>query len=180
MNPSPTPFVNFDLSTIDWKVIIGVLAFVVALITLIYFQWWRNRRRFSYEVISNNLLISNQSEIRDELEIRFAGEVVKDVRLIVIRLINDGSQPIKKDEFQGQIKIAFPNATVFSAETVKSNPKNLGVEILIHNGKEVCLTPVLFNRNDYIQFKVLLSAYESMNIDARIVGVSEIKPLNKW
>ncbi len=164
---------KFDFQTIDWKVVIALAAIIVTIVLAFYFQWWRNRRRFSYEVLSDNLLISDESEIRDKLEIKFAGQPVKNVRLIVIRFINDGSQPIKKDDFQGRIKVLFPKAKILSAERVKSSPENLGVE-LTHDNEAVRLSPVLYNRRDFFQFKVLLSRYEEMRIDVRIVGVSNI------
>lgn len=168
-----TPF-TFDFTTIDLKAFLAALAILVTLVIAFYSLWWRNRRRFSYEVISNNLLISDEAEIKDKLEIRFANQPVKDVRLIVVKFVNDGSQPIKKDDFQGRIKLSFPKAKILSAEKVKSSPENLGVE-LSHDNEAVRLTPVLFNRKDYIQFKVLVSKYEGMKIDARIVGVSQIQ-----
>src|SRR5258705_3386293 len=129
MDPSPTPIVNLDLRTIDWKVVLGAITAVIALITIFYFQWWRNRKRFSYEVVSNNLVISNEQEVRDTLEIRYAGQPVKDVRLIVIKLINDGYQPIKKEDFEESVKIVFPKARILTAQKVKTKPKNLKAEL---------------------------------------------------
>ncbi len=169
---------KFDFSTIDWKVILAALGFIATLITLIYFQWWRNRRRFSYEVLSNNILISHEHEVRDKLEIRFAGEVVKDVRLIVIKLINDGVQPIKPDDFQKPMRIVFPKAKVLSVEKEQCNPENLDVDIA-HDDESISIPPTLFNGNDSIQFKVLVSCYDSMKIDGRLVGISKIGERNR-
>ena len=169
---------KFDFSTIDWKVILAALGFIATLITLIYFQWWRSRRRFSYEVLSNNILISHEHEVRDKLEIRFAGEVVKDVRLIVIKLINDGVQPIKPDDFQKPMRIVFPNAKVLSVEKEQCNPENLDIDI-DHDNESVSISPTLFNGNDSIQFKVLVSRYDSMKIDGRLVGIPKIGERNR-
>jgi hypothetical protein len=169
---------KFDFSTIDWKVILAALGFIVALITLVYFQWWRNRKRFSYEVLSNNILISHEHEVREKLEIRFAGEVVRDVRLIVIKLINDGVQPIKPDDFQKPIRIVFPKANVLSVEKEQCNPDNLDIDI-DHDNESVSIPPTLFNGNDSIQFKVLVSQYDSMKIDGRLVGISNIGERNR-
>src|SRR5437016_5414582 len=103
---------TIDLSTIDWKVIIGAGALLASLFTLIYFQWWRNRKRLSYEILSDVLLISAEEEIRDEVEIFYKSTPVKNVRLIVIKLINDGYLPIKQDDFEKSIAFIFPEATI--------------------------------------------------------------------
>lgn len=100
MNPSPSPFVNFDFSTVDWKVILAFVAIIVTVGIALYFQWWRNRKRLSYVVVSNVVLISAEKEIEDKVEIRFEGYSVKNVRLLLIKLINDGYQPIRKDDFE--------------------------------------------------------------------------------
>jgi len=169
---SMSPF-NFDLWTIDWKVIIGALALIVGVITLIYFQWWRNRKRLSYEILSNVDLLSTEKEIQDKVEIRYEGQPVKNVRLIVIKLINDGYVPIKKDDFEKRVRFVFPDAKILTSEKVKFHPENLATQ-MAYRDDWAEMDPALFNRGDYIQFKVLLSNYSKMKIDARIVGVSSI------
>lgn len=173
MHPlSLSPF-TFDFSTIDWKVLLGAAAFIVGLITLVYFQWWRNRKRLSYEVLSNVVLLSAEEEIQDKVEIRYEGQPVKNVRLIVIKLINDGYVPIKKDDFEKVVRFVFPDAKILTSEKVKFQPENLATQ-MAYRDDWVEMDPALFNRKDYVQFKVLLSNYSKMKIDARIVGVSSI------
>ncbi|HYX28957.1 MAG TPA: hypothetical protein VE863_10335 [Pyrinomonadaceae bacterium] len=171
------PF-NFDFTTIDWKVVIGILAVSVAAFGLFYFQWWRNRKRLSYEITSDVVLISTEKEIRDKVEVRYEGQPVKNVHLLVVRLINDGYQPIKRDDFEKPIKFLFPKARILTAEKVKYHPKNLATQIH-YRDDWLEMDPALFNRRDYIQFKVLLTEYDVMHIDARIVGVSSIERSQK-
>jgi hypothetical protein len=166
---------RFDFQTIDWRVASVVVA-VISLALVLYFQWWRNRKRLSYEILSNVLLLSAEEEIQDKVEIQYEGKPVKNVRLLLIKLVNDGYQPIKKEDFQRSIKFVFPEAKILSAERVKLNPENLEVETNYQPfSSTVEVKPTLFNRKDYLQFKVLLSGYTEMKIDARIVGVSRIK-----
>jgi hypothetical protein len=167
---SPT----FDFSTIDWKVIIGMVAVLIAAFGLVYFQWWRNRKRLSYEIVSNVLLISTEKGIEDKVEIRYEGQVVRNVRLIVIKLINDGYLSIKRDDFEKPIKFIFPGAKILTSEKVKFHPENLGTQ-MAYRDDWIEMDPTLLNRKDYVQFKVLLSGYEKMIIDARIVGVAAIR-----
>jgi hypothetical protein len=146
--------VHFEFSTIDWKVVIAALAFLVALFTLVYFQWWRNRRRLSYEILSDVVLVSPDN-IVDKVEIRYEGKMVQRVHLVVVKLINDGYQPIKKDDFQKSVKFLFTSGKILAAEKVEFEPKNLDTKIS-HEEDSVEVAPALFNRKDYIKFKVLL------------------------
>src|ERR1043165_4667724 len=120
---------TFDFHTIDRKVLFAALALLVALITLLYFQWWRNRKRLSYDIRSAVLLVSAEEEIRDKVEIRFEGQPVKNVHLVVIKIINDGYVPIKKDDFEQPIRIIFREAKILTAEKVKLYPDNLATDI---------------------------------------------------
>jgi hypothetical protein len=166
--------VTFDFTTIDLRVVLAALAIIVAVGIAFYFQWWRNRKRLSYEILSNVLVVSAEEEVQDQVEIRYKGKLVTNVRLIVIKLINDGYQPIKKDDFQRSIKFVFAEAKVLSAKKVKLHPENLDIATTYFPNR-VEVNPTLFNRKEYIQFKVLVSGYTGMKIDARIIGVSSIQ-----
>lgn len=87
---------KFDFSTIDLRVILTALGILVAVGIALYFQWWRNRKRLSYEILSNVVLVSAEKEIEDKIEILYEGQSVKNVRILVIKVVNDGYQPIKK------------------------------------------------------------------------------------
>jgi hypothetical protein len=173
--PSPTPFFNFDFRTIDLRTVLAAISAIIAFIALVYFTWWKNRKRLSYYILSDVSLVSASEVVRDRVEIRFEGKPVKNVWLIVIKLINDGHLPIKKDEFEQPLKFLFPKSKVLNAEKIKFKPKNIATTIS-YTDEEVEIAPALFNRKDYIEFKVLVSDYQQhMTIDARIVGVSNVQ-----
>jgi hypothetical protein len=166
---------TIDLTTIDWKVILGSIAILVTLFGLFYFQWWRNRKRFSYEVLSNVSLVTTSAEVQDDVEILYKSKPVKNVRLLIIKLINDGFLPIKKDDFDNFVRITFPDGMVISTEKVLFHPSNLDTSIR-HEDNWVEVDPALFNRKDYIQLKILVSSNLPLfNVTARIVGVSKIE-----
>jgi hypothetical protein len=162
----------FNFAT-DWRLIVPMLGVIVAFTTLVYAHWWRNRKRFSYVILSDLVLISAEKEIEDKVEIRFEGHSVKNVRLLVIKLINDGYQPIKKDDFEKEIKFTFPEAKILTAEKDAFHPEDIATE-LAYRDDWLTVAPALFNRRDYIQFKVLLSGYTDMKVGARITGVPKI------
>lgn len=104
---------TFDFSTIDLKVILAALALLVALFTLLYFQWWRGRKSLSYDVVSSTPLLTAADEIRNDLQILYRGAPVQNVRLLIIKVINDGYQPIKKDDFDDGLNFDFSEGTQF-------------------------------------------------------------------
>jgi hypothetical protein len=167
------PF-TFDFSTVDLKVLFAALALILTGIGVFYFTWWKNRKRLSYEILSNVLLISTDEEIQDKVEVLYEGQRVKNVRLLVIKLVNDGHVPIKKDDFDKPVKFIFPNAKILTADKLTTYPENLGITSHYRNDW-LEMDPALFNRKDYVQFKLLLNDYQSMKIDARIIGVSAIR-----
>lgn len=170
--------ISIDLGTIDWKVILAAGSLIAAVFTILYFQWWRNRKRLSYEVISNVSVISATEEIRDEVEILYKSTPVKNVRLVVIKLVNDGYLPIKKEEFDNWVRFSFPKGKVLSAEKVKFHPNNLDTSIR-YGDDWVEIDPTLFNRKDYVHFKVLVSTYnDEVLATARIVGISDLTKVN--
>lgn len=174
---SLNPF-TFDFTTIDLRTILTLLGILVAVGLALYFQWWRNRKRMSYEITSDVQLISAQEELEGKIEIHYESRPVKDVHLLVIKLINDGYQSIKKDDFEKEVKFVFPGATILTSKRIKFQPENISTQ-LTYRDNWLTVDPALFNRKDYVQFKLILTGYKDMEIDARIVGVSSIKRARK-
>jgi hypothetical protein len=161
--------------TVDLKVILAIIGLAVTLAGLFYFQWWRNRKKFSFEEVSNTALLKSDKQIREKVEILYQGTRVEEVRLIILKLKNDGYIPIKSDDFQKPIEVVFhENANILSAETVTRFPSNLDTTIS-HKDNRILIEPTLFNRNDFVKLQALVSTYDSnFHIDARILGVDTV------
>jgi len=83
-------------------------------------------------VLRDNLeysAFSAQEELEGKVEIRYETRPVKDVHLLIIKLINDGYQSIKKDDFQKEIKFVFPGATMLTEKKTKFYPDNIGTQL---------------------------------------------------
>jgi hypothetical protein len=50
----------------------------------------------------------------------------------------------------------------------------LGAELVLEPG-QITIKPLLLNKKDSLTFKILVSEYNGFNVDARIIGVREIK-----
>jgi hypothetical protein len=179
-DPAVRESIKFDLSTITWPVIVGSVTIVVTLFGLLYFEWWRNRRRLSYDVIISFDLVSADTAIRDKVEIKFDGVPVEYVRAFVLKVINDGFQPIKKAEFEKPIRFVFEHNRIITAEKVEFHPENLGT-LISYGDNWVEIEPALFNRKDLVEFKVLLDGYHrpDLKVDARIEGVVNLTHIRR-
>lgn len=172
---------NFDFVTIDWKVIIGLIAILVTLFGLIYFQWWRNRKSLSYEVITTALLTA-ADEIKNDLQILYKGAPIKNAHLVIIKVTNDGYQPIKKDDFEDGLVFEFSEGTQFlSYEIIKPHPSNLKVVLIAPVLHRLGVEPLLLNSKDSFEIRLLVSSNAiSVKGNARIVGVKAFKPKESY
>jgi hypothetical protein len=155
--------------------IIAIVA-IIAAITIAYFaNWWRNQKSLSYQVIADSPLLTAEEEIREKLQILYDGKPVKNVRLFILKVINDGNQPIDETDFKKPIDFVFSDeAQILSAEIVAKNPDNLNISIGFRNNI-LSINPILLNNKDFIEIKSVVSTY-STNIksDARIVNIKNV------
>jgi hypothetical protein len=162
--------------SLDLKAVLTIIGIITAITLAIIFQWWRKRKILSYQIISNTSLLTANEEIREKLQILYEGQPVKNVRLFIIKLINNGKQPIDEKDFKKPINFIFSDeARVLSVEKMSVSPDNLEVSLNSENEK-ISINPTLLNSKDFIEIKAIVSTYEkSLRCDARIVGVKEVR-----
>jgi len=154
----------------------GAGSFLVAATVLLVFQWWRQRKVFSYRVISDYSLFDVDRKFSDRVKILFDDKPVNRVSLIVIELRNSGWVPIEDKDFFKPIEVNFgQESEIMSIETVETRPENMGIITLSLDSK-LTVEPNLFNRGDFVRFKVLVHGYEGhVTVSGRIKGVPKIK-----
>jgi hypothetical protein len=156
--------------------IIAIIA-IITTITVAYFaNWWRNRKKLSYEIIAESLLLTADEEIKDDLQILYKGAEVKNVHLLILKIINNGNQPILSNDFEKPLNLVFSeDAEILSAKPVSVRPENLDVSITFEKNI-LALTPLLMNSEDFALIKLIISSNSSQfKVDTRIVGVKEVK-----
>jgi hypothetical protein len=155
-----------------WQFVIGFLGLVFG---FIYYLLQRQQKRLSYEVLTNTLLVSVKEEVESRLQILFDGEVVHDVRIVVIRLTNTGNVPICTSDYEVPISLDFgSDSRLLTAQTIDTSPDNLEAPITMETTKAV-FAPILLNSRDSITIKVLVSGFNNqLVVGGRIVGVRAI------
>lgn len=157
-----------------WQFVAVVLA-VLAIIISVLLQ--RRKKALSYEIVSKTPVLSTAEEIAGKLQIRFQGESVQGVYLLVIRIINTGNIPIASSDYERPLSIHFYKETrVLTGEVSQSDPININAQIEVHD-QSILVMPVLLNKGDSITIKALVSNYSCMpKFDGRIIGVKNISP----
>jgi hypothetical protein len=162
--------------SLDLKALLTITAIITTIVIAYTANWRRNRKSLSYQTISNVVLLNTAEIIREKLQILYEGMPVKNVRLLLLKIINDGFQPIDEKDFKKTLDFVFTEeAQILSAEIQSVNPENLDISFTFENNK-LSIKPILLNSKDFIEIKFIVSTYESiLKCDARIVGVKEIK-----
>lgn len=150
--------------------------FVLLLIVISIVFIKRKRKSLAYGVIANEVLLSVKKEFKHRVEIFFKGIPVQHVRLILLRIINDGNVPIDSHDFERSLNFSFgQNTIVLSAGVLEIHPPTLLPRLLVESD-HVTLEPMLLNPKDIMTIKLLLGQHDgTIAPDMRVKGINEIK-----
>lgn len=91
---------------------------------------------------------------------------------VTVRLISTGTEPIKADDFEGNLVIEFSGlVSIESARITKLIPENLRPVHQVHRNK-IHVSPLLLNAGDTIEFHVVSTEVPSdVRLATRIAGI---------
>lgn len=152
----------------------------------IFFSWYttfRPRKRMAYQVLAQTPLVSVEPDVKDKFQFIYDGQPVIEPYLLLVKITNNGNVPITNSDFVNPISIVFDGQTkIIKAEIIESAPQNLHPTLLIppaisDKKTRVVLEPTLWNHDDYIVVKLILSGFynREIKVDTRIIGVQEIR-----
>lgn len=158
---------------------IGVIATITGVIvSLFIFFRQRQIKSFSYEVISNLPILNVNDEYKADMEIKFKGNLIQNLHLVVIRFFNSGNISIERKDYDKSVEINFGNqAQLLSIDTIDQIPSNLGI-ILSSDKKTITIQPTLMNKGDSFTIKALVASHETLSIDGRISGIQRIQQVD--
>jgi hypothetical protein len=151
-----------------------------ALISVVLFRLQQSRKALSYEIVSSTSLLSINDEVKSDVAILYKGKPVRNVHLIIVKIVNSGKLPILDADFVNPLEFDFGKKTeLLSAEIMDTVPSNLQVSISLVS-EVIKISPLLLNPGDSIKLKVLMSGYDdTLNVSTRVVGVKEITGLDQ-
>jgi hypothetical protein len=162
-----------------WQFVGAVLALVAVAATVAIYLLQRQRKSLSYDLVSTNQLLTVREEVEGKLQVLYEGQPTRDIQLLVLRLVNSGNVAIASTDYERELSIATGvRSKILSAVITNVEPDNLIAEVVTEDAR-VTLKPVLLNPRDTITLKILVSDFEDIVVDGRIIGVKEIVDINK-
>jgi hypothetical protein len=163
-----------------WQFIGVIVAIIATGVSILLYLKSRNIKRLAYEVISNTPIISIKDEVKGDVQVLFKGKPIKDARLVVLRLWNNGNASISSSDYEDPIEFDFGGtAEILDASILGTVPEGLKDKISLQvNVGSISLSNHLLNKSDSINLKVLLTNYtEELKVRGHINGVKQIDKL---
>jgi hypothetical protein len=159
---------------------VGVVVALVAIAVMVW-QSLRSTHRIAFEYRIDSLATVADAAAGD-VQILFKGQPVDHVQLVLIRLINIGSQAVRAADFEDRLRVRFgPDAQALNAEVAARNPANLDVRVSIEGAgtsQALSVEPLLLNRGDWFTVRAIVAGRAKVPVvEARIVDVSKIERL---
>lgn len=156
-----------------WQVFLAVVAIIVSV--FIYIDQ-RPVRRLKVDVLSNNPLVSVNSDIANEIQILYKGSPVQSLSLILLKIANAGNQPITSNDFNTPLRVVLSEESEIAEVVVQdTNPKNIQMTPSISMKNEITFSKTLLNPGDQVVVRILaINNDGSLDINARITGISNI------
>ena len=156
-------------------IVLGILGVTVSLI--IYYRQ-RTKKLLSCELLTNSPVVSVTDVMKDRIKITLDGMEVSDIRLVVLRVINDGNLPIQPSQFEGAVLISLgEGTTILSFEVLEKQPENLSPYISSQSSDSanLLIKPLLLNVGDWFTIRLLATGFRSrVAVDARVSGIKQI------
>lgn len=115
-----------------------------------------------------------------EVKLTVDGHAVENPYLITVEISNNGSIPIRRDDFDTPLKMLITNNSKIIQTRFKLSPPDMNTEIT-HTMHEVFITPTLMNPGNQIFLQILTMgeapAFETVG---HIEGVGKISTENNW
>lgn len=162
-------------------VVFAVVAILVSVVVSLYIFIRQNKRKMlSYDIRSYVSLLNVDSQVKDKLQITYLGKPVSDLKLLVVRLLNDGDIPIESRDFDEMVSVDLgETAEILIAEISSAQPKELKAKVTSEKNRAL-LQPLLLNQTDWVELKLIVAGASSHpKVAGRIVGVKSIKTIQQ-
>ncbi len=168
-----------------WQFWFGAISIVVSLagisIPVIISVRTKRFKRLSYQIVSDVGLVNARKDLGDDIQLTLDGQEVNNARLLVVRLANTGTEPLKTNDFHNKepihIELDPPfliRCAIHSTEPVNMIPEeHLKDYIKLDNNtqskhKYFELPGIFLNPKESINLKLLTLGRVQMNVFAHL------------
>ena len=181
-NPAPNETISqaqskSKISLINWGLILTTISTIASLVAIFIALRQQPTKHLRYEVVSSGPLANVTDNVNGRLKVTFDKTAVPDANFALLRVSNDGNQPILAEDFKTPFVFHFgksPKSNVLDAEITTSTPGDLAKTVTLAKKSDiVSLVPGLLNPSDSITIKVLYAGGDqTVGATARIVGTT--------
>jgi hypothetical protein len=159
---------------------------VAIVVTLLLWLFNQRRKQLSYTILWRHPLMNLAREIADRMDVRFDGQPVRDVHLVVLKIKNTGHIPINVRDYASRLAVMVGQPSrILVAEVSDTQPSYLeeregenhtgGPLIQSVEETKVVFRPVLLNGGDSIVLQMLVTSLAGkIMLLGNIEGVTNI------
>lgn len=144
---------------------------IVVMIAIFLLQ--KQTKKLSYKILLNTSLIRVSSEVKNKIEVYYENNKVENLRLLVIKFLNNGNQPISSADFEENINLLFSKDTrIIQCEVTDLYPTSLLINFS-HSKNILTIKPLLLNSKEEFTFNIITDCKDGkFQITDRIKGVN--------
>ncbi|MBL0726274.1 hypothetical protein [Piscinibacter sp. HJYY11] len=159
-----------------WQSIGVVLALAALALSYWIYRRQKERKRITFERISNVPLLTIKEEVAGRVSVTFDGQLARAIHMATVRIRNAGTTPILPADYLEPLTFnTSAGAKLLTADIVESDPVNLKPMVSVQGGRGV-VEPLLLNPGDCFVVKMLIQDGGSkIEPEARVVGVRAIE-----
>lgn len=162
---------------LTWTAIF-LIPIALFLLSPMWMSIFKDFKNIEYAVLSESTITGLGMELDDwpEIKILYKDEELNDAGFIKIKIENNGTLPITKEDFQKPISIEFnKESVVLGYRKVSSYPEELTIEGNIE-AYTLTIEPLLLNPDDSITLEIFVKGKIKLeSLSGRVTGVNSIK-----
>jgi len=155
-----------------------VLAIATISVPIVIYLLQIQKKQLSYSLLASSQIGGSALPVLLEVQVQTGGRIAKEITASTIEIENTGNVPIKKEDFEKEIKVDFgAESEVLRAIISEAEPKYL-LPKLEWCGGQVLISALLLNPGDHFKLQAITSKQKTIpTVECRIVGVTEIKAI---
>ena len=159
--------------------LLASIAIIVAIVVpLILYLLSKQKKKLICKLFPSLSLVDVQTQVKDRIKIYYNEKLVEDLSMTIIKVRNNGNQPIREKDIVKPLEISFSeNLTVVDYSVINTEPEDITVNLESNTENNLIRCSFdLLNPNDelLLQFFCLGGNKEPPNINARIEGIEQI------
>jgi hypothetical protein len=163
-----------------WQFAGALFGLIAVIVSLVIFVRTKQNKALCYDVLASTPLLTMREELTGDIQILYKGTEVRDLHIIVIKVINTGTVPIRPTDFVKPLTFSAGSSTsILSAEITETGPVDIEANVIVEDAT-LTLVPLLLNRYDFVTIKLLTDRPSSqLKVRGRVVGVKKIEKLKR-